>query len=100
MDCYTAALDDLGRGCCPALITLPKRRQIEGFKMSVITVSRQLYSQGVQIAQAVANRFDSQFVDKEKIGSALVIAACRKLKSKSLMKKAVAPGLLDNRWSR
>jgi len=39
--------------------------------MSVITVSRQLGSRGVEIAQAVANRFDYQYVDKEKIGMAL-----------------------------
>ncbi len=39
--------------------------------MSVITVSRQLGSQGVEIARAVATRFDYQYVDKEKIGIAL-----------------------------
>ena len=39
--------------------------------MSVITVSRELGSQGIEIAQAVANRFNYQCVDKEKIGIAL-----------------------------
>jgi cytidylate kinase len=39
--------------------------------MSVITVSRQQGSQGVEIAQAVASRFNYQYVDKEKIGIAL-----------------------------
>jgi cytidylate kinase len=39
--------------------------------MAVITVSRQLGSQGVEIAQGVASRFNYQCVDKEKIGIAL-----------------------------
>ena len=39
--------------------------------MSVITVSRQMGSLGVEIAQAVASRFNYQYVDKERIGIAL-----------------------------
>ena len=39
--------------------------------MSVITLSRQLGSQGVEIAKAIASRFNYQYVDKEKIGIAL-----------------------------
>ncbi len=39
--------------------------------MSVITISRQLGSQGVEIARAAASQFNYQYVDKEKIGIAL-----------------------------
>ncbi|MCX5909458.1 MAG: cytidylate kinase family protein, partial [Deltaproteobacteria bacterium] len=39
--------------------------------MSVITISRQLGSLGTEVAQAVANRLNYQYVDKEKIGKAL-----------------------------
>jgi cytidylate kinase len=55
----------------PPLNAPPRRRQKGGIKMSVITLSRQLGSQGVEIAKAIASRFNYQYVDKEKIGIAL-----------------------------
>ncbi len=55
--------------------------------MSVITVSRQLGSQGVEIAQAVANRFNYQYVDKEKIGIALADCGLPKIEIEKLDEK-------------
>jgi cytidylate kinase len=55
----------------PPSESILKEEQKGGIKMSVITVSRQLGSQGVEIAKAIASRFNYQYVDKEKIGIAL-----------------------------
>jgi len=55
--------------------------------MSVITVSRQMGSRGLEIAQAVASRFDYQYVDKEKIGMALADAGLSKIQFDKLDEK-------------
>jgi len=55
--------------------------------MSVITVSRQLGSLGTEIAQAVAVRLNYQYVDKEKIGKALVDCGLPKIEIEKLDEK-------------
>ncbi len=55
--------------------------------MSVITVSRQVGSQGEEIAQAVANRFNFQYVDKEKVGMALADCGLLKMEIEKLDEK-------------
>ena len=55
--------------------------------MSVITVSRQLGSRGVEIAQEVASRFNYQYVDKEKIGIALADCGLPKIEIEKLDEK-------------
>jgi cytidylate kinase len=55
--------------------------------MSVITVSRQLGSLGIEIAQAVANRFNYQYIDKEKIGTALADCGLPKIEIEKLDEK-------------
>jgi len=55
--------------------------------MSVITVSRQLGSQGVEVAQAVASRFNYEYVDKEKIGIALADCGLAKIEIEKLDEK-------------
>jgi len=87
MDRYTAALDDLRRGGCPSLSSPAKEEGERRLQMSVITVSRQLGSHGVEIAQAVANRFDYQYVDKEKIGIALAVCGLPKIEIEKLDEK-------------
>jgi cytidylate kinase len=42
-----------------------------GFKMSIITISRQLGSLGTEIAQAVAEKLNYEYVDKKKVTEAL-----------------------------
>ena len=55
--------------------------------MSVITISRQLGSLGTEIAQAVAVRFNYQYVDKEKIGKALADCGLPKIEIEKLDEK-------------
>ena len=58
--------------------------------MSVITISRQLGSLGTEIAEAVANRLNYQYVDKEKIGRALADCGLPKIEIEKLDEKKPA----------
>lgn len=58
--------------------------------MSVITISRQLGSQGAEIAQAVASRFAYQYIDKEKIGLALAECGLPKREIEKLDEKKLS----------
>ncbi len=55
--------------------------------MPVITISRQLGSLGVEIAQAIASRFNYQYVDKETIGIALADSGLEKAEIEKLDEK-------------
>jgi cytidylate kinase len=64
--------------------------------MSVITISKQLGSQGMEIAQAVAGRVSYEYVDKEKIGIALADSGLPKVEIEKLDEKK--PSFWDS-WS-
>lgn len=55
--------------------------------MAIITISRQMGSLGMEIAQAVANRLNYQYVDKEKIGRALADCGLPKIEIEKLDEK-------------
>ncbi|HSR10901.1 MAG TPA: cytidylate kinase family protein [Thermodesulfobacteriota bacterium] len=55
--------------------------------MSIITVSKQLGSLGTEIAQALAVRLNSEYVDKEKIGGALMDCGLEKIEIEKLDEK-------------
>jgi cytidylate kinase len=67
------------------------QEEAEGrIQMSVITISRQLGSLGEEIAEAVASRFDYQYIGKEKIGLGLAECGLSKLEIEKLDEKQLS----------